>query len=81
MSRTNGMHIAGEMQVNLLHRHHLRITPARGAAFQTEAGTKTGFAQANRRGLTQRIDRITQTDGHGCFTFARRRRTHGRYQD
>ena len=48
MSRTNGVHITGEMQVNLFHRHHLGLTPARGTTFQTKTGTKTGFAQANR---------------------------------
>ena len=40
----DGMEIAGEMQVDVFHRHDLRVAPAGGAALDAEAGPERGLA-------------------------------------
>jgi hypothetical protein len=42
----DGVKIAGEMQVDLGHRHDLRIAAARRAALHAETGAERGLAQA-----------------------------------
>ena len=47
--------IAGEMQVDVFHRHHLRKAAARGAALHAEDRTERGLAQADRRLLADPV--------------------------
>ena len=43
VSRFDGMEIAGEMQIDVLHGHDLGITAAGGAAFHAEGGHQSPF--------------------------------------
>ena len=45
----DGVHIAREMQVDVLHRHHLRIAAAGRAALDAEHRAQGRFAQRNHR--------------------------------
>ena len=36
----NGVHIAGKVKIDILHREHLRITASRGASLDTEHRTQ-----------------------------------------
>ena len=44
--RADGVEVAGEVEVDVLHRHDLRIAAAGGAALDAEAGTERRLAQA-----------------------------------
>ena len=77
MRGTNRMHVTGEMQVDILHRHHLRKTATGGAALQAETGSQTGFAQTDRGVRAKPVHGIGKPDGHGGLALARRRGTHG----
>ena len=43
--------VAGEMQVDVLHRHHLGVTAAGSAAFHAERGVERRLAQAQPVGI------------------------------
>ncbi len=44
---TDGVEIAGEMEIDVLHRHHLRVAAAGGAALHAEAGPEARLADAD----------------------------------
>src|SRR5229473_6690062 len=58
----DGMEVAREMEVDVLHRHDLGITTAGSAALHAEAGPETGLAQADRRALADMVERIAESD-------------------
>ncbi len=66
--------IAGEMQVDLVHRRDLRISAARRAALHAEARPERGLAQADRDALADARERVAETDRGRRLAFARRRR-------
>ena len=43
----DGVEVAGEVQVDVFHRHHLGIAAAGGAALDAEAGAEGRLAQAD----------------------------------
>ena len=43
----DGVEIAGEMEIDVLHRHHLRVAAAGGAALHAEAGPEARLADAD----------------------------------
>src|SRR3546814_18997385 len=47
--RGDGVEVAGEVEVDVLHRHHLGVAAAGGAALHAEAGPERGLAQAHPR--------------------------------
>src|SRR5690606_32973732 len=47
VGRADGVHVPGEMQVDVLHRHDLGVAAAGGAAFHAEAGPEARLAQAH----------------------------------
>src|SRR5690606_26565141 len=55
--------IAGEMEVDVLHRHDLRVAAAGTAALAAEAGPKRRLANADHRLLADAIQRVAETDG------------------
>jgi hypothetical protein len=77
----DGGEIPREMQVDVLHRHHLRVAAARRAALHAEHRPERGLAQADRRLLADVVERIAQADCGGGLALARRRRADGRDQD
>src|SRR5262249_17480636 len=81
VGRADGMDIAGEMQIDVLHRHDLRIAAAGGAALDPEAGAERGLAKAQHRLLADMVERVGEADRGRGLALARRRRGDRRNQD
>ncbi len=72
--------IAGEVQIDIVHRHHLREPAARRAAFDTEHGSQTRLPNAQRDLLAHAPQRLRESHRHGALALAGRRRV-GRGDD
>ena len=77
----DGVKVAGEMEVDILHRDHLRIAAAGGTAFDAEAGPERRLAQAHHRLLADVIERVGKPDRRRGLALAGRRRSDSRHQD
>ena len=66
--------VAGEMEVDVLHRHDLGVTAAGGAAFDAKARPHAGFAQAEHRLFADQIERVAEPDRRRRLAFAGRGR-------
>ena len=77
----DGVEIAGEMEVDVLHRHDLGIAAAGRAALHAEAGAEARLAQADERLLADVIERIAEADGGRGLAFAGRGRRDGGDED
>ena len=77
----NGIHVADEMQIDVLRRHDLRAAAAGAAAFDAEIRAERRLTHAQHRLLPELPQRVGQTDGRGGFAFALRRRRHRRHQN
>ena len=73
--------VAGEVQVDVFHRHHLRIAAARGAALHAEDRTERRLAQADRRLLADLVQAVAEPHRGRRLALARRRRADRRHQD
>src|SRR5271154_4919339 len=62
------------MEVDLVHRHDLRVASARRASLQAETGTERGLAQADDRLVADAVERVAETDRCRRLALARRRR-------
>ena len=76
----DGMEVAGEMQIDVFHRHHLRIAAAGRTALDAEAGAERGLTQADDGAPPAFIQGIAETDGGGGLAFAGWRRADGGHQ-
>ena len=74
VGRGDGVEIAGEVEVDVLHRHDLGVPAAGGAALDAEARAERGLAQAHRRLLADPVEPVAEADGRGRLAFAGRRR-------
>ena len=79
--RGDGVEVAGEVQVDVLHRHHLGIAAARRAALDAEAGPERGLAQAHHRLLADAVERVAEADRRRRLALAGGRRTDGGDED
>ena len=70
----DGREVAGEVEVDVLHRHDLRVAAAGGAALHAEHRPETRLAQADDRLLADPVQRVAQPDGRRRLALARRRR-------
>ncbi len=77
----DGVEIAGEMKVHVLHRHDLRIAAAGGAALHAEVRAKRGLADADRRLLADRVQPVAKADRRRGLALARRCRVDRGHQD
>jgi hypothetical protein len=77
----DGVEVPGEMEVDVLHRHHLRVPSAGGPALDAEDGPERGLAQADERPLADAVQRIAETHGGGGLALARRRGADGGDED
>ena len=66
--------VAGEVEVELLHRHDLRVAPARGAALDAERRPHRRLADRDDPALADVGERLTEADGGGRLALAQRRR-------
>ncbi len=81
VGRRDGVEVAGEVQIDVLHRHDLRVTAAGRAALHAEGRTEARLAQAQHRLLADVVERVGQADRGGRLALARRRRRDRRHQD
>ena len=72
--------VAGEMQVDVLHRHDLRVAAARRAALHAEDRPERRLAQAGDGARADAVQRIGQPDGRRRLAFAGRRRADRRHE-
>ena len=71
VSRTNGVEITGQVQVELLHRQHLGIPGASGTALDAEGRAHGGLTQSEHAALTDLLQALSQTDCSGRLAFAK----------
>ena len=61
----DGVHVAGEVQVELFHRNHLAVAAARGAALDAEHWPKAWLANGNGGAVANLVESLRETNG-GC---------------
>ena len=79
--RGDGVEVAGEVEVDVLHRHDLRVAAAGRAALHAEAGPERWLAQADRGALADAVQCVAEADGRGRLPLACRRRVDGGDED
>ena len=70
----DGVEVAGEMEVDILHRHNLGIAAAGRPALHAEAGSERGLAQAHGRALADPVQAVAEADSRRRLALARRGR-------
>ena len=75
--RGDGVHVAGEMQVDILHRNDLRIAAAGRAALHAEHRAEGRLAQREAGVIALQPQRVGQTDGNGGLALSGGRRVDG----
>ena len=78
---TDGMEVAGEVQVDVLHGNDLGVTAASGTALDAEHGAQRRLTQAQHRGLADLAQGVMQTHRRGGLALASRRRVDSRDKD
>ena len=77
VGRADGVEISGEMQVDVLHGHHLGIAAAGGAALDAEHRPQGGLPERYHHIFSNLFQPVRQADGGGGFPLARRRGGNG----
>jgi hypothetical protein len=72
--RGDGVHVAGEVQIELLHRHHLRMTPTGGPALDAQRRPHRRLPDRDHRGPADPRQPLTQPDRGRRLPLAQRRR-------
>ena len=80
VGQLDGVEVAGEMEVDVLHRHDLGVAAAGGAALHAETRSQRRLAQADGRPLADPVQAVAQPDARGGLAFAGGRRRDGRHQ-
>ena len=78
--RADGVKIAREMQIDVFHRHHLRISAARSAAFDTEHGPQRRFSERRHGVFSYSAQTVGKTYRGSGFPLAGGRRRNRRYK-
>jgi hypothetical protein len=76
----DGVDVAGEVQVDVLHRRQLRAPAAGGAALHAEHGSERRLAQHRHRALADPPQAVGEPDRRRGLALSRRRRRHRRDQ-
>ena len=74
MGRADGVVVPGEVEVEVLHRDHLAVASARGAALDPEDGPERRLADADRGAMADPIEPLDQANVGGRLALAERRR-------
>ena len=69
VGRADGVEIAGEMEVDVLHGHHLGVTAAGRAALDAEHGAEGGLPQGDQGVFAKAAHGVCQTDGGGGLSL------------
>jgi len=75
------MHVAREVEVDVLHRHDLRVAAAGGAALDAEDGAERRLAQRQDRAAADLAEPLRQRHRRRRLALARRRRRDRRHVD
>ena len=76
----DGMNVAGEVEIEVLHGDDLAVSAACGAAFDSEGRSQTRLAHAGEDLLAQmRSQRLAQPDGRGGLAFSQGSGSDGGY--
>jgi hypothetical protein len=70
----NGGEVPGEVQVDVLHRHYLRVTAAGSTALLAEHRSESGLAQADDCAFADVVESVAETDRGRGLAFTGRRR-------
>lgn len=81
MGAGDRVEIAGEVQVDLLHRHDLRIAAAGRPALLAEAGAERGLAQRDHGALAQALQPVAEADRRRGLALAGGRRADRGHED
>ena len=79
--RADGVHIAGEVEIDVLHRHDLGIATAGGPALDAERRAQRGLAQRGDHRLADLGQTLGEPDVDGGLAFTRRSRRDGGAED
>ena len=71
----DGMEVAGEVEVELLHRYDLAVAATGRPALDAEGGAHAGLAQGKDRRLADVLHRLAEADCRGGLAFAERSRS------
>ncbi len=72
VGRADGVHVAGEVEVDVLHGHDLGVAAAGRPALHAEAGAHRRLAEADRGPLADAVQPVAQSDARGRLAFAGR---------
>ena len=78
---TNRMQVAIEVQVDVFHWNHLRVTTTSCPTFHSKDGTQRRFAQTNDSVLTNLLKCITEANSGCRFALTSRCWTNRRHQN
>ena len=67
----DGVEVAGEVQVDILHGDDLSVAAAGSAALDAEHGAERGLAQADHGVFAELVERVGKADGRGGLALAR----------
>ena len=81
VGRADGVEVAREVQVDVLHRHHLGVTAAGRAALDAEDRAERGLAQGDHDVLADLSHAVGQADRRRRLAFARGRGRDRRDED
>ena len=74
------VHVAGEVEVDVLHRRELGVAAARGAALHAEHGPQRRLAERDDRALAEPPQAVGEPDGRRGLSLAGRCRRHRGHQ-
>ena len=81
VGRADGVEVAGEVEVDVLHRHHLGIAAAGSPPLHAEAGAEARLAQRHDGLLADPVEAVAEADRGGGLALAGRGRRDRRHQD
>jgi len=70
MRCANGVHVTGEMKVELFHRNHLAVATSRGATLDAKHWPKAWLANGDGGAVTNLVEPLRETDGGGGLPFS-----------
>ena len=65
----DGVHVTGEMQVELLHWNHLAVATACGATLDPEDGSEAWLSNGDGGSVANLVEPLCESDGGGRFPF------------
>ena len=81
VGHTNRVQVTIEVQVDVFHRNHLRVTAAGRTPLHAENRTERGLAQADRHILADVLERVTQAHRGRGFTLTGGSGAHRGHED